>query len=710
MLSKKWAWFALIVFVGSMILTACGGEETIVEVTRVVTEEKTVVETVVEKVVETVVEKETIIEEKVQTVVETVVETVIETVMVEPEEAPPPEIVAPDPETLTFVEFGDPDTLDPNLNYETAGGELILNVAEGLIFYNFNDSTTFVPQLALEVPTVENGGISEDGLTYTFNIRQGVKFHNGADLTPSDFAYTYQRGLLQSSPDGPQWLLIEPIMGYSSGDITEAIDDGAYAGDPEALKANAAPEDLVAVCEEVKSRIVADDENWTLTITLAQPWGPFLATIAQGWGYAIDQDWAIENGGWDGSCDTWVDMEYAMTSENDPLTDKINGTGPYMLDHWTPGEEWVLVANENYWRGEDEPVWPDGPSGVPRIKRIVYKNIPEWGTRFAILQAGDAEWVAVPIANRPQVDAFVGEFCDWQTFECEPNPDNPDGMLRKWGGLPSVSRTNVFLNFDLSQEEGVNPYSGSGQLDGNGIPPDFFADIHVRRAMNYCFDYETFIADAQNGEGVRNNGPIIKDMLGYNEDGPMYEFDLDMCEAELAEAHGGQLPDVGFRFQMAFNTGNVTRQTACNILQSSLRSINSGYQIECLGLPWPTMLRSFRAGQLPAVASGWIEDIHDPHNWAQPFTVGTYAGRQNLDPELRAQFQELVTAGVMASDPAEREQIYFDLQQLYHDQAIQVTLSQATGVHYEQRWVKDWFYRVGQFGSYFYAYGLEGGE
>ena len=118
------------------------------------------------------------------------------------------------------------------------------------------------------------------------------------------------------------------------------------------------------------------------------------------------------------------------------------------------------------------------------------------------------------------------------------------------------------------------------------------------------------------------------------------------------------------------------------------------------------MLRSFRAGQLPLTASGWIEDIHDPHNWVQPFTVGTYAGRQNLDPELKAQFQELVTAGVMAADPAEREQIYFDLQQLFYDTAIQITLSQGADVRYEQRWVQDWYYNPILFAGYFYAWSL----
>ena len=43
---------------------------------------------------------------------------------------------------------------------------------------------------------------------------------------------------------------------------------------------------------------------------------------------------------------------------------------------------------------------------------------------------------------------------------------------------------------------------------------------------------------------------------------------------------------------------------------------------------------------------GWVEDIHDPHNWVQPFTVGTFAGRQNMPDDLKAQFQELVNAGV----------------------------------------------------------------
>jgi peptide/nickel transport system substrate-binding protein len=106
------------------------------------------------------------------------------------------------------------------------------------------------------------------------------------------------------------------------------------------------------------------------------------------------------------------------------------------------------------------------------------------------------------------------------------------------------------------------------------------------------------------------------------------------------------------------------------------------------------------------IASGWLEDIHDPHNWVQPFTIGTYAGRQALPQDIIDQFTALVNAGVASADPAAREQIYFELQELHHDLAIQVTLAQAQGSRYEQRWVQDWYYNPIESGVYYYALDL----
>jgi len=691
MFNKKTGLILAAIMIFAVLLVACQPEtvevvkEVPVEVTRVVTE--------------TVTESGESME-----VTRVVTEEIVVTATAEPQMAM--SYTDPSPDTYVEMTFGDVDTLDPALAYDTASGNILENVMEGLIYYNHKDATSYVPQLATEVPSLENGGISEDGLTYTFNIREGVTFHNGGELTPSDVAYTFQRGLLQSDPNSAQWLLLEPILGFNTCyDITEGIDpECGMAGDPDAVKA-ADPAALQAVCEQVQAAVVADDAAGTVTFNNALPWGPFLATLTQSWGYVLDMEWAVEQGSWDGDCATWQD-HYAPGSENSELTPVVNGTGPYMLDHWTPGEEIVLVANENYWREEGNPPWEGGPSGAPRINTVVIQLVDEWGTRFAALQAGDAEWVSVNPENRPQVDQFVGEECDWITDECVPSEENPDGPLRKWANLPSVSKSHVFMTFNVPED---SPYIGSGQLDGNGIPTDFFSDIHVRKAMHYCFDYDTFIAEAQLGEGVRTNGPIIRDMLGYNEDGPMYEFDLDQCAAELEMAWDGQLPDTGFRFSSAFNTGNSTRQTASEIIQGNLASINPAYQVDIVGLPWPTFLRSFRASQVPVLTSGWIEDIHDPHNWVQPFTIGTYGGRTAMPQELTDQFTELVNEGVLAADPAAREDAYFRLQQLFYDEAVSIPLSQQTGTRYEQRWVQDWFNRVGAFGRYYYAYGLDGG-
>jgi peptide/nickel transport system substrate-binding protein len=413
-------------------------------------------------------------------------------------------------------------------------------------------------------------------------------------------------------------------------------------------------------------------------------------------------EWAIEQGSWDGNCETWQDY-YAPGAENSELSAVVNGTGPFMLDHWTPGEEIVLVANENYWRTEETPKWEGGPYGPPAIKTVLYEVVDEWGTRFASFQAGDAEWVAVNIETETQVDALVGEICDAATFECAPNPDNPNGTIRKWINQPSVSRTDVFLGFNVSPD---SPYIGSGQLDGNGIPANFFSDLNTRKAMATCFNYEVYNQDVLLGTGVRNNGPIIQGMLGYNPDGGMYDYNPEECAAYLEQAWDGQLPETGFRFQIAYNTGNTTRQTVAEIFQGELGAINELYQVEVIGLPWPTFLRSFNAAQLPVAIAAWLEDIHDPHNWVQPYLIGTYATRQGIPDDLIAQFAELVTAGVTSTNPAEREQIYFDLQALHYETVPQVILLQREVPYYEQRWVQGYYYRVGGFGRDYYAYSL----
>ena len=604
--------------------------------------------------------------------------------------------------------FGEPETLDPALDYETAGGEIVSNVYETLVWYNREKASDFIPQLATDWK------VSDDGKTYTFTIRQGVKFHDGSDLTAGDVAYTFQRGLLQGGTASPQWLLTEPFFGVGIDDISLLVDSaGGLYDDREKLSA-ADPAKLKAACDQVQKAIVADDAAGTVTMTLAQPWGPFLATIANNWGSIMSKSWVVANKGWDGSCDTWQNF-YGMTSEEDPFTSIANGTGPYKLDHWTKGQEIVLVRNDDYWR--KEPAWDGGPTGPAALERVVIQKVDEFGTRFSMFQAGDADSLVVGSqADYAQVDPLVGEECNYNAdtggFDpCTPVGDG-SGAIRVYKGMPQVTHTDVFFNFAISSDQ----YIGSGKLDGNGIPADFFSDVHIRKAFNYCFDWDTYIQDVMVGEGVQTMTIPVAGMPGFDANAPHYSFDAAKCEQEfkLADVDKDGVPagedpegDVwtsGFRFSATYNQGNTQRQSVAEIMAADLAQVNDKFLVEVLGLPWPAFLQSQRDKSLPIFISGWLEDIHDPHNWYQPYIVGTYGRRQSLPADMTTQFQDLLNKGVSETDPAKRADIYKQVNQLYYDNAPGILLATATARRYEQRWVNGFYYNPIYSGLYFYIF------
>jgi peptide/nickel transport system substrate-binding protein len=662
-MSRKIGWIALVsLIIGGLLLAACTPQ--------------TIVETV-----------------EVEVTVPGTGETDTVVVTATPEPVEPTTFESEEPGTLYYMASSEGiDTLDPAWNYESEGDAAIRNFYDTLVTFDGTSGITFVPSLA------EDWEISEDGTTYTFYIRQGVTFHNGNDLTPGDIAYTFRRGILQGGTWSPQWLFTEPLFGTGVYDIAEVVaelsgmdDVFALDDDPEAL-AGADPEALMTACEMVMDAIEYDDDAGTVTFNLAQPWGPFLATFSNSWGGVIDREWSTEQGTWDGDCANWQDY-YGVTSESTPLREVVNGTGPYMLDHWVPQEEIVFVANPNFWRVEQNvPLFEGGPVG-PDIERVVKQGVQEWGTRYAMLQAGDADFTDVPRENIAQVDPMVGEWCEYVVdtgdFDCEVIDEA--APLRLYRGAPNVNRTDCFFVFDIN-DDGGNSYLGSGQLDGNGIPADFFSDIHVRRAFNYCFDWDAYIADALAGEAIQSVGYMLPGMLGYDPEGPHYSYDPEQCAAELEQAWDGQVWENGFRMQIAYNTGGLTRQTIAQILQNNLQAVDPKFTVEIIGLPWPSFLAEVRASRIPLYISGWQEDVHDPHNWAQPFLVGTYASRQNMPDDVRSEFLELVSAGVTTTDEAERAAIYGQLTQMDYDLAPAIRLAVATGRYYEHRWMGGYYY------------------
>jgi peptide/nickel transport system substrate-binding protein len=617
---------------------------------------------------------------------------------------PPPSIKNPD----TFVEadIGEPESLDPAWDYETAGANIVQNVYEPLVQYKREAVDQWVGVLATDWKT------SADGKTWTFNIRKGVKFSNGDPLNPSDVAYSYIRGFIQSQAAGPQWIMLQPFFGaqVSAGFLDSGVKPGDTTGDD--VVNTQFKGDFAAACTAAQKIIVADNTAGTVTMTLPQSWGAFLPSIANAWGSIVDQKWAVAQGDWDGICANAAKFNNPDANKS-PLFDKMMGTGPYMLAKWDKGNQITLDANPNYWA--TQPIWPSGPSGAPKLAHIVIKVVPEWGTRFAMLTTGDADTANVPSNFYTQADPLVKQDCD-PTGSGKCTPVNANGFLTRYSNMPALSQDSIFFNQKVNVTGG-NSFLGSGKLDGNGVTPDFFANVHVRKAFAACFDYDTFIKQVRNGFGIVPNGPVIPGDLGYDPNGPKQAFSLDTCKSEFdlaAKDPGMDKLSGGFYVAYVYNTGNSNRQSAGQILAANLKKVNAKFNLSVVDEPWPVFLKDQAAGRLGAFMLGWQEDYHDPNDWVAPYlgSGGTYSGSQNFPADLQKQMDGLIAQALATNDSAARATLYAQLNAISINNALDIFVDTPITRRYDQPWVKGWFYNPifqNQSGTTYY-YGLSKGQ
>jgi peptide/nickel transport system substrate-binding protein len=248
----------------------------------------------------------------------------------QPAQPPAGQPAAKNPGTLTVVRFGDPETLDPAYAYDTASSEIILwNVYETLLFFDGESTSDLVPLLAAEVPTTANGGISGDGRTYTFTLRDDVKFHDGSPLTAEDVKYSLMRFMFMDRDGGASWILLEPILGVS-GTRNDAgqLDPSLFDRADEAIRT----------------------EDNKIKITLQEPFAPFLAIMAQ-WSAVTSKAWAAGQGDWDGTKAGLAALNNPTEPEGTKLFSAAMGTGPFTLSSWDRQNRQVILERyEGYWR------------------------------------------------------------------------------------------------------------------------------------------------------------------------------------------------------------------------------------------------------------------------------------------------------------------------------------------------------------------------
>jgi len=344
---------------------------------------------------------------------------------------------APDQETYVHAGISDVTTLDPAWAYDSTSLAVIENLYEPLLGYKGSSLTEFEPLIASKVPSKDNGLISRDGLTYTFPIRKGVKFHQGGEVTPEDVRYSLLRFLLTDRAGGPSSVLFYQLAGRPSTRDrgTGGIVDEVYDKIDKAV------------------RVRGD----SVVIKLNRPFSPLLSVLAS-WAPTVSKAWCARHGAWDGSRKNWTKHNNPR-KEDSPLYDRANGTGPFQLELWDKGKKELSLARfDGYWRGP------------AKLKRAVVKCVEDFQTRRLMLVSGDADSIYADHLQLPLLGNIRG--------------------ARILGDLPSIDmRPTVF--FVLHAEPKDNPYLGSGKLDGKGIPPDFFSDIDVRKGFGERFS-DTF--------------------------------------------------------------------------------------------------------------------------------------------------------------------------------------------------------------------------
>jgi peptide/nickel transport system substrate-binding protein len=572
--------------------------------------------------------------------------------------------------TLLIDTISQPETLDPAWSFFTADSAIIEQMYEHLVDYRLGSTDEFVPELAVEVPTVENGGISADGLTYAFTLKSGIQFWDGSLLTCADVEYSMERVLAMDRDGGPSLILLDPLLGIS----TTRDDDGNLI---QTVTINGQQKSLAqAIDEAVECR------GNQVVFQLAHPFPPFLQLMAHSsTGSIYSKAFAIANGAAD-NANPQAFLEATNNPRDASLTaffNKAMGTGPFRLQVWDQVSQQVIVRRFEGYR--------DGPA---TLENVIWSNVPEFSTRLLRLSRGDAD--ISYLSTRTQTQQLKDQ--------------RPAGV-RLIEGLPGLVVETIHLAQFVQQVDiGGNQFVGSGRCDGFGIPANFFQDIHVRKAFNYAFDQATFIQDVLLGAGRPGITPIPPGIPFFNPNQPGYTFNLDLAEQELKQARctgsNQSVWETGFKLTIVFNEGNARRQNAALFLENALERLNARrpglprFDIEVLGEPGPVVLNQvFGQELLPVFIFGWSPDFIDPDNYIRQWmhTAGAYSGSTGVKFVAKsAEWDRLIDEAISITDEARREQIYLQLQQDFVDFALAVMMPYRTLDNVERSWVNGNYY------------------
>jgi peptide/nickel transport system substrate-binding protein len=437
--------------------------------------------------------------------------------------------------------------------------ELLTNVYDWLIDYKvvdkdgkpIGDANTFAPALAKSMSW------NSSRTVLTFELQKGLKFLNGNPLDAHAVKYTYDRVFDQK---------------------------GVTAS-------------LIAMAGVKDKNAISVEGDLTVKLHLTKANALLLGNMGQ-FGNSI--------------LDPKVVDEHATKSDpfaHEWLSTNVGGTaqGPYQLQSWTSGSQWVLTANPNY----------HGPQ--PKIQKIIFKVIPDPSTRYQLLQSGAVDIAyGLPLKN------------------IEKAKGNADIQI-----VDEPSRNIVFLGMNSKTKP--------------------FDNVKVRQAINYAVPYKTIIDKVLLGYGQQMTSPIPLGTPTHTDQFNVYKTDLAKAKALLTEAG---YPN-GFSTTLQVASGNDQGKQTAIWVQQSLKQI--GVKVTLTQLPGATYNSRLQKHQLGFFFfNNWISINNDPFYhlyWLFDSECCNYTNYDN------AEVKSLIDKNLLSGDAATRDADALKIQQMIMNDA-----------------------------------------
>jgi ABC-type oligopeptide transport system substrate-binding subunit len=442
----------------------------------------------------------------------------------------------------------EPTTFDPAEVQDVPTGDLLQNVYEGLV--------KWTPDNKLAPAVAASWSVSKDGRTYTFKIRPRVKFHSGKVVSADDVAYSIARGF------DPK--LASPVAITYLGDIVGAQD--AASGKATSL-----------------SGIKVIDRS-TISITIIKPKAYWLNVLTYPTAFILNKDAVNKDAGG------------RVTAENE------DGTGPFSLTSYIPGQSIDLKANPSYWAG---------PPKIAGIHRPIVLNAD---TRHNLYVTNQLD----------MVDLSAGAV----------SADEKDPTLQ--------SQLHFF-------SEAVTEYL---YLNVKTYAP--FKDARVRQALAYATDKNKIVSIVYDNHRDPAADVVPAGMLGSDLSFKGIPYDPAKAKALLAEAGypGGKgLPVL----QIYYGDSHPDIAKTVDILRQMYLE-NLGLTVQPRPLEFASLLQQEDHNVLPAWALGWSADYLDPQDYYSLLLHSN--AQQDHTNYANPQFDALCDSADIEQDQGKRLALY----------------------------------------------------